>query len=99
MTDEELLDAYKKFSAHARNCNLKKDRAGNQVFLLFSFAEWLQFWIDSGHWHERGCKKGHYVMARHNDLGHYEPGNVSIVLHSSNASEGVSQNWHGRGSH
>jgi 5-keto 4-deoxyuronate isomerase len=62
----------------------KFDRNGNLVEMKMTFEQWLDIWITSGHWHQRGNKKGMYVMARHNDLGHYEPNNVSIIPFEQN---------------
>ncbi len=41
-----------------------------------SFVDWLQWWKDSGHYHERGNKRGQYVMARIGDVGPYKLGNI-----------------------
>lgn len=59
------------------------------IDFLFTFEEWFKIWMDSGHWHERGRKKGQYVMARFGDKGPYAIGNVKIILHEENASEGT----------
>jgi hypothetical protein len=70
-----------------------------------TYVEWLQIWHASGHFEERGCKAGQYVMARHNDVGGYAVGNVAIVLCNENnkaASQlgnikqwGPVENWRG----
>jgi len=85
-------DAYKKYLAHCRNCSHpqerhahKLDKVGNPVEMRLTFEEWCRIWEESGHWEERG--RGGYVMARHNDLGHYEVGNVSIKLSADNIRE------------
>jgi hypothetical protein len=62
----------------------KLDAAGNKVEFRLSFEEWLDIWEQSGCLDKRGIWEDCYVMARHNDLGHYEIGNVSIRLHSDN---------------
>jgi len=51
---------------------------------LFTFDEWLQCWIDSGHYHDRGRSKGQYCMSRFNDVGPYSKDNVCIKLHGEN---------------
>jgi hypothetical protein len=61
---------------------------------LFTFDEWLSIWKDSGHFHERGNKRGQYVMARYNDKGAYEIGNVKIITAGENVSE--ADTWLGR---
>lgn len=60
--------------------NSRKRRIG----FHFSFAEWWEVWQRSGHWHERGCRRGQYVMARKLDRGPYERGNVEIVTVEAN---------------
>lgn len=52
---------------------------------LFTEAEWLGVWKDSGHFHERGRGAGQYQMARFGDCGPYAPWNVAIVRMESNA--------------
>lgn len=52
--------------------------------MKLTFEEWLQIWVDSGHLHERGRKRGQYVMSRVNDLGSYEVGNVFIQTGKQN---------------
>ena len=51
---------------------------------LLTFEQWLEVWTQSGHWHERGRKRGQYVMARPGDQGPYELGNVEIVRSETN---------------
>lgn len=53
----------------------------------FTLASWWAFWQASGRWSERGIGKGRYCMARHGDVGAYEPGNVSIKLCEDNGRE------------
>jgi len=54
----------------------------------FPFEDWLQFWINSGHWHERGIRtKGSYVMSRFGDKGPYRIDNVEIKTNAENVSE------------
>jgi hypothetical protein len=38
--------------------------------------------------HERGNKPGKYVMARYDDVGAYEPGNVEIITFEENTIAG-----------
>jgi len=70
-----------KFGTHKR-------RAKNHgIEFLLTFSEWLKIWADSGHFHERGIKKGQYVMARFGDKGPYAIGNVKIITNAENVSE------------
>lgn len=63
------------------------EKVRNIPFLL-TFHEWLQIWTDSGHLLERGRGRGKYCMARFGDAGPYAVGNVQIILHTENTSEG-----------
>ena len=54
----------------------------------FPFESWLQFWLDSGHWHERGVGLDGYVMSRKGDTGPYRIDNVEIKKNIENLSEG-----------
>jgi hypothetical protein len=49
-----------------------------------TYDEWLDIWIQSGHFHERGKGKDKYCMCRHGDIGPYEIGNVYITTYSQN---------------
>lgn len=83
----DLIKASWRYRNHIIRCKTKKDRLGNPVELRLSFDEWLRIWIESGRYHQMGKRRGEYVMARHNDVGHYEVGNVSIITHSKNVSD------------
>lgn len=52
-----------------------------------SFGEWLQWWKDSGHFHERGKGAGQYVMSRFGDKGPYAIGNIECKLAADNVRE------------
>lgn len=49
-----------------------------------TYVQWCSIWTKSGHWSERGCKRGQYVMARFGDVGSYAVNNVKICLCSEN---------------
>lgn len=68
------------------NFDIQKWRAINERNLewCLTFDEWLNIWIESGHYYERGIKKGQYVMSRNNDIGSYSKENVFIQLSSDN---------------
>jgi hypothetical protein len=57
------------------------------ISFLLSYNDWWDIWQQSGKWNERGCKKGQYVMSRHNDMGSYEVGNIFIQQHGINIAE------------
>lgn len=57
------------------------------IEFLFTFKEWKQWWIDSGHWHERGVGKDKYCMCRFEDAGPYALWNVYCATNSKNLSD------------
>lgn len=63
------------------------DKLGHKIEFKLTFREWLTIWLGSGKMQQRGKYRGDYCMARHNDLGDYEVGNVSIVLQHVNNSK------------
>jgi hypothetical protein len=69
----------KKFSAH--KCDAKR----RGIAFLLSFEQWLNIWKTSRRLNRRGCGRGCYVMARREDRGGYEIGNVEIILFEQNA--------------
>lgn len=69
------------YSQHQRNAQMD-----GKPFHL-SFEEWLSIWVASGHLHERGFRRGQYVMARFGDVGAYEVGNVRIITAEANCRE------------
>lgn len=69
---------YQAFLIQRRNANMRK------IPWHFEYWEWLQLWQESGHLHERGVKKGDWVMARNGDKGAYERANVKITRCESN---------------
>lgn len=50
-----------------------------------TLEEWFDWWQSTGHYHERGRTKDCYVMARHNDTGPYELGNIYCCTVAENA--------------
>jgi hypothetical protein len=68
----------REYNRHANNAR----RRG--IAFLMSFDDWLAMWVASGHLHERGCRRGQYVMARIDDLGAYEVANVYITQSGQN---------------
>jgi len=55
------------------------------VDFKLTFEEWFDWWQSTGHYQERGRKKDCYVMARHNDSGAYELGNIYCCTVQENA--------------
>lgn len=87
----ELAKAYTAYRLQSNCSKTRVDRNGNPIEMRLSFDDWLQIWLDSGKWDQRGTRKGQYCMSRINDLGHYEKGNVEIKLTSENSSEATSR--------
>lgn len=81
----DLKDAWDRFRGHRKMSGRRLDANGDPILMKMTFVEWLRIWLESGHWHER--RQGKFVMSRHNDLGHYEVGNVSIKTSAENVSE------------
>ena len=88
LTPEEFKVAKQKFHAQRSNSRKRVDKNGNQILFKLTFEEWSDIWWQSGQWHNRGLGAGQYCMSRKNDLGHYEPGNVEIILSKDNIVEG-----------
>jgi len=88
LSEEELQQAKRQYSLQKSCCKTKdkRDAAGLPVEMKMSFEQWLQVWIESGKYHLRGNRKGQFVMARKDDLGHYEVGNVDIIPTEENSS-------------
>ena len=57
------------------------------VPFLLTFEEWFEIWNASGHFHERGPRRGQYCMSRFGDKGPYAVGNVFIQLTTQNSSD------------
>jgi hypothetical protein len=83
MNKEDIRVAKRKYHAHK---GVAKQRG---IDFNISFDDWLNIWLTSNHWHERGVGKTKYVMSRVNDIGAYEVGNVLIQLHGKNVSDAM----------
>ena len=83
MTEQQLRDARLKWLWQKHNAK----RRG--IEFDFPFEQWLDFWINSGHWNYRGiAKSDQYVMSRINDTGPYRVDNVVIKSNRDNVLEG-----------
>jgi hypothetical protein len=88
LSDAEYKRARKAYRTQKCHALKRKDRNGNPIEWLFTFDEWIDLWLKSGKWHQRGYRRGQYCMARFGDVGPYAPWNVEIKLHSENVGEG-----------
>jgi hypothetical protein len=59
---------------------------------LLTFDEWCKIWLDSGHYYNKGTKRGQYVMSRFNDAGPYSIDNVKIQTVGENTKEAFTIN-------
>jgi hypothetical protein len=74
-----------KNNPRARYFNHKARAKRRGIPFLLTFDEWWKIWQDSGHWEERGIRKGQYVMCRKGpDIGAYEIGNIFIATNARN---------------
>jgi len=88
MNEEELSKAKKRFQFQRWNSRRRKDRLGKHIEWHLTFEQWLEIWLSSGHYQDRGVGANKYVMSRKCDLGNYEIGNIEIKLASENTIEG-----------
>lgn len=65
----------------------RKHAARRGVSWELNFFEWWSVWQQSGKWSQRGNAKKKYVMSRHNDIGPYKVGNISIITLSQNSKD------------
>lgn len=63
----------------------KKAAKRRKIDFNLTFEEWYNWWQQTGHYNERGSKKGQYCMCRKNDIGAYEIGNIYCDLTSNNS--------------
>ncbi|MDC8773572.1 hypothetical protein [Roseateles albus] len=87
-TDAELKKLKDAYKAQRCGCKRRKDRQGTQIEMRMTFDQWLAVWEESGKLHLRGAGKGRYCMSRLDDLGHYEEGNIAIILTTENCRQG-----------
>lgn len=86
MTKEQLNKAKKQFKNH------RQGAARRNIEFCLTFEQWLTIWLLSGHYENRGNKKGQYVMCRKGDLGPYAINNVFIDTNTNN----IRDAWLGR---
>lgn len=62
------------------------------ISFQLTFDQWLKIWLDSGHYYNKGTKRGQYVMSRYNDVGPYSVDNVKIQTVGENTKEAFTTN-------
>jgi hypothetical protein len=93
MNEQEMKIAKARYTqqlCQARNRNIE---------WLFTFETWIDMWIKSGKWKQRGRKTNQYCMARKGDIGPYSVENVEIVTcgkNNSDAHKGKVGYWSGK---
>ena len=80
---EETRKARRKWKIHGYSAVTRG------IEFQLTFDAWLSIWLESGHWHERGCHKGQYVMSRRGDIGPYAIGNVFIQTTEMNTKDAL----------
>ena len=78
-----MSDAYAEQRAHAK---------ARGIPWRLTRDEWMQIWFASGKFDQRGRLSAQYCMARHQDKGAYEVGNVSIKTNRENLRESERKN-------
>jgi DNA-binding CsgD family transcriptional regulator len=66
----------------------KKSAQYRGIEWKFNLSQWWEVWEKSGKWEKRGRGKYMYCMARNEDSGPYEIGNVKIITNGENIAEG-----------
>ena len=69
----------RKWQLHRTNAKMRG------IEFKLTFEEWFCWWMETGHYHERGREVGKYVMGRVGDKGAYELGNIECVLANANS--------------
>lgn len=83
----DLKIALQRYREQKNLCLHRVDVNGDRILMKLTFEEWCDIWETSGYWDLRGAGKGCYCMSRHNDIGHYEIGNVVIKTFVENIRE------------
>lgn len=68
-----------KWQLHRTNAKMRG------IEFKLTFEEWFCWWMDTGHYMERGREVGKYVMGRIGDKGAYELGNIECVQAQKNS--------------
>ena len=72
--------------------NHKARAKRKQIPFELTFDEWLHIWTESGHYDNKGTKRGQYVMSRYGYKGGYTIGNVHIQTVGENTKEAFTTN-------
>ena len=82
----ELKQVKKQYWNHQQRAKRKG------ISFELSLEQWIKIWLDSGHYYNKGTKKGQYVMSRYKDQGGYAVDNVYIQTVGDNTREAFTTN-------
>ena len=71
-------EGYHEWKAQKNNAKFRK------IDWNLDYLEWITWWLNTGHWHERGKHGDEYSMCRFGDTGPYEIGNIYCATHNTN---------------
>lgn len=84
-------EGYARFTPEAKYGAHRGRAKQFRIPFRLTFEQWWSIWQKSGHWYQRGTNKnfpgGGYVIARFEDKGAYEIGNVRIITQQENQLE------------
>ncbi len=93
--DRTQLERTRRYRASPRGkyARHRENAKARGVQFLLTYAEWLEIWLESGRWEERGHRPDDYVMHRVGDRGPYRKGNVYIDTNGRNLALGNLTAW------
>jgi hypothetical protein len=78
---EKSSKQYQAFRSHRNNARHRG------IPFLFTFEQWLEWWMKDSRWEKRGRRGGDLVMARNGDVGPYSPDNVYCTTSAGNMAD------------
>ncbi len=84
LTEEQVKFFMKKYNAKISSTKKRIDKNANPIEFRLSFEEYVSLYLNKGVLPSR-----QYVLARHEDIGHYEIGNVSVIHNLENVCDAV----------
>lgn len=83
MISEDDVPQAARHAYHVQRQNAKR----RGIPFRFTMIQWWAWWLEDDRWERRGMGADRLVMARINDAGAYEPGNVRCITHLENLAE------------
>jgi len=84
LTNSEIEDAYKKWGLQRGQAIYKRN-----IEWDLTFDQWITWWLNTGHFSERGVGKGKYCMSRIGDKGGYTLDNIFCQTFVQNFLDGT----------